>query len=107
MRTISPTATIFTSDGTHDTISLVAATQSKRARRRQMEALRDHICQHRPTTSAAIAKPLQPSTRTERPISFNDEMIRALLTGRKNQTRRLARGEERCPFGAPGDVLWV
>jgi hypothetical protein len=43
----------------------------------------------------------------ERTISFNDEMIRALLTGRKNQTRRLAGNELRCPFGAPGDLLWV
>jgi hypothetical protein len=34
-------------------------------------------------------------------------MIRALLTGRKNQTRRLARSEERCPFGTAGDRLWV
>ncbi|MBC8106664.1 MAG: hypothetical protein H7Z14_08760 [Anaerolineae bacterium] len=34
-------------------------------------------------------------------------MIRALLTGRKNQTRRLSAGEANCPFGAPGDRLWV
>ena len=73
-------------------------------RRRQMEALRDHICQLGPNSTAV--REVSPALK-ERPISFNDEMIRALLTGRKNQTRRLARGEKQCPFGAPGDLLWV
>ena len=82
-----------------------------------MEALRDHICQlGLPTPVQAPVRGLTPPQTTTaqseqplaRPISFNDEMIRALLTGRKNQTRRLANGStERCPFGGPGDLLWV
>lgn len=68
---------------------------------------------------------------TERPINFNDEMVRAILDGRKTQTRRpikelnntveivqfwdyihegFLQVEDRvvpCPFGVPGDRLWV
>ncbi|WP_410477736.1 hypothetical protein [Pantoea sp.] len=65
----------------------------------------------------------------ERPIIFNADMVRAVLDGRKTQTRRIMKvqphagvrnsvfvksgfedghGKELvCPFGAVGDCLWV
>ena len=72
----------------------------------------------------------------ERPILFNAEMVRAVLDGRKTQTRRIAKVEacdtrplgggrvfitptgfyvprtpedhaSYCPYGQPGDRLWV
>ena len=67
----------------------------------------------------------------ERPVLFNAEMVKAILSGRKTQTRRIikfplrdvnmgcelagnelagevAAGDYRnCPLGQPGDQLWV
>jgi hypothetical protein len=75
----------------------------------------------------------------ERPILFNDAMVRAILSGTKTQTRRIIKGaptnkesyllglyrptmtwgihrdveaddgawKSQCPFGQPGDRLWV
>lgn len=51
---------------------------------------------------------------TERPIMFTPENVLKILDGKKTQTRRVAKPQQRpdwkiadCPYGLVGDRLWV
>lgn len=41
----------------------------------------------------------------ERSIIFSTEMVKALLAGRKSQTRRLVKGSDGCPWDYPLDAI--
>lgn len=43
----------------------------------------------------------------ERPIIFSGKMVRAILEGRKTQTRRVVKESKENPYGEVDDRLWV
>lgn len=42
----------------------------------------------------------------EYPVLFSADMVNAILSNHKTQTRRIKKSDK-CPFGQVGDILWV
>jgi hypothetical protein len=52
-------------------------------------------------------RPRVATEKVERPILLSGFWVRQALAGKKSQTRRVVGSRCTCPYGKPGDFLWV